>query len=283
MLNTLHTLSTESTRNTVNALNASGPNDAHPHPAVPRTPARPLSRFGAALRSEWVKLATVRSPRVIAALTIVVGGFAAFLVARFVTDEVITVANVFGFSAVFTAVFAAVSGILIYTADAENHTITQTFAAQPRRSVVVGAKAAITAGFTAMLGLTGLAAGALGAMLGGVEAGDTSTMPSTIMWATGFAVLAGLLGLGIGLIARQSAAAISGVLVWWLVIENLVTAFASERLVRFMPFFAGNGMLDIVDEGERMAFDRPTTTLIFAAYAIAALAIGALTTARTDP
>jgi len=220
---------------------------------------------------------------VIAALTVLVGGFASFLVARFVTDEVITVANVFGFSAVFTAVFAAVSGILIHTAEAEHHTITQTLAAQPRRSILVAAKASTTAGFTAMLALSGLAAGAVGAMLGGVEAGDTSTIPATIVWATGFAVLAGILGLGIGLIARQNAAAISGVLVWWLVIENLVAVFAPERVVRFMPFFAGNGMLEIVDEGERIALDRPITALIFASYAIAALAVGALVIDRTDP
>lgn len=264
-------------------LNTSPSTNAAPHPTPLDTAARRSAGFAAALRSEWVKLATVRSPRVIAILTILVGGSAAFLVAHFVTDEVITVANVFGFSAVFTAVFAAVSGILIHTAEAEHHTITHTFAAQPRRSIVVAAKATATAGFTAVLGLSGLAAGAVGAMLGGVEAGDTSTIPTTIVWAIGFAVLAGVLGLGIGLIARQSAAAISGVLVWWLVIENLVTAFAPERVVRFLPFFAGNGMLEIVDEGERIAFDRPVTTLIFAGYAAASLLIGTVVVHRSDP
>ena len=84
-------------------------------------------------------------------------------------------------------------------------------------------------------------------------------------------------------VARQSAAAISGVLVWWLVVENLVSVFAPERVVRLMPFFAGNGMLEIVDEGERIAYDRPITALIFAGYALASLAIGAAVTARTDP
>ena len=252
------------------------------HPTLTSASVQRPARFSAALRSEWLKLVTVRSPRVIAGLTVLVGGSAAFLVARFVTDEVVTVANVFGFSAVFTAVFAAVTGILIHTADAEHHTITQTFAAQPQRSIVVAAKAATTAGFTATLGLSGLAAGAVGAMLGGVEVGDTSTIPATIVWATGFAVLAGILGLGIGLIARQSAAAISGVLVWWLVIENLVAVFAPERVVRFMPFFAGNGMLEIVD-GEQIAFDRPATTLIFGAYAMAALLIGSIVVHRSDP
>ena len=265
------------------ALDTRPPTGTTPYPAQTRSSVQRPARFRAAWRSEWVKLATVRSPRVIGALTALVGGFAAFAVARFVTDEEITVANVFGFSAVFTAVFAAVSGILIHTADAEHHTITQTFAAQPRRSIVVAAKAATTAGFTAILGLSGLAAGAFGAWLGGVEAGDTSTIPATIVWATGFAVLAGILGLGIGLIARQSAAAISGVLVWWLVIENLVSVFAPERVVRFMPFFAGNGMLDIVDEGERIAFDRTITTLIFGGYAVAAMLVGWVVVHRSDP
>lgn len=259
------------------------PNETIVHRNPIRISAQRPAGLGAAWRSEWLKLATVRSPRVIAGLTILVGGFAAFAVARFVTDEVVTVSNVFGFSAVFTAVFAAVSGILVHTADAEHRTITQTFGAQPRRNVVVAAKAATTAGFVAMLGLSGLAAGAVGAMLGGVEAGDTATIPATIVWATGFAVLAGILGLGIGLIARQSAAAISGVLVWWLVIENLVGVFAPERVVRFMPFFAGNGMLEIVDEGERIPFDRPVTALIFAGYAAAALLIGLVVTHRSDP
>ena len=116
-----------------------------------------------------------------------------------------------------------------------------------------------------------------------VEAGDTSTIPTTIVWATGFTVLAGVLGLGIGLIARHGTAAISGLLVWWLVIENMVAAFAPERVVRFMPFFAGNGMRRIADEGEVQAFDPPTSALIFGTYAVAALLIGLVAVQRTDP
>ena len=241
---------------------------------------RASGRFVAAWRSELVKLATIRSSRAILALAIVVGGTASFMVARFVTDEVITVANVFGFSAVFTAVFAAVSGILTYTAEAEHNTAQHTFAAEPRRSIVIGAKTAVSVTYTAALALAGLAAGAA---LAGVETGDTSSIPTTIAWATGFAVLAGVLGLGIGLITRHSAAAISGVLIWWLVVENLVAVFAPERIVRLMPFVAGNGMLEIVDEGEQIAYERPVTTLIFAGYVLAALIIGTIITARTDP
>ncbi len=241
------------------------------------------SALGSALRSEVVKLSTVRSFRAIAALTILVGGFAAFAVAWLVTDQVITVANVFGFSAVFTAVFAAVSGIVAHTAEAEHGTAAQSFAAQPRRSVVVAAKTITVVGYTALLGLAGLAAGALGAALAGVELGDTSTIPATVGWATGFATLSGVLGLGIGLIARQSAAAISGLLVWWLVVESLVAVFAPERYVRFLPFYAGNGMLALADEGDPATFDRPVTALVFAGYAVVALLAGSIVVHRSDP
>ncbi len=239
--------------------------------------------LAAALHSEALKLTTLHSYRAILGLTIGVGGFAAFAVARLVTDEEITVANVFAFSAVFTAVFAAVSGILLHTAEDEHGTITQTFAAQPRRIVVVSAKAITVTVLAALLGLAGLAAGALGAVLGGAEAGDTAPIPASIGWATGYAAIAGNLGLGIGLIARQSAAAMSGLLVWWLVVENLVVAFAPERYVRFLPFFAGNGMLAIADEGETIAYDRPISALIFAGYALAALVIGIVVVHRSDP
>jgi len=261
-------------------------NGIEPAPAVPSSrgssPSKPR-RVSAALRSEWIKLTTIRFPRAILALTVLVGGLASFMVARFVTDQVVTVANVFGFSAVFTAVFAAVSGILIYTGEAEHHTTQHTFAAEPRRSIVIAAKTVTTSVYTAVLCLSGLAAGAAGAALGGVEMGDTSTIPTTVAWATGFAVLAGVLGLGIGLIARHSAAAISGLLVWWLVVENLVAAFAPDRIVRLMPFTAGNAMLDITNEEGLVVFDRPITALIFAGYALSALLIGALITGRTDP
>lgn len=72
-------------------------------------------------------------------------------------------------------------------------------------------------------------------------------------------------------------------LVWWLVVESLVSAFAPARVVSFMPFVAGNGMLDIAPEGEEIAFTRPTTALIFAGYALGALLLGAAVINRTDP
>ena len=252
-------------------------------PATDRAPTRRGPGFAAALRSETVKLATVRSYRAIAAPTVVVGGFAAFAVAAFVTDEVLTVAGVFSFSTVFTGVFAAVAGILTITTEAEYRTLPQTYAAQPRRHRVIVAKTVTVTVFAAALAVAGLAAGALGATVGGIEMGDTSTIPSTVGWSVGFATLAGMLGLGIGLIARHSAAAISGLLVWWLVVESLAAVFIDARYARFLPFVAGNGMLGISNHDNVAAFPPATSTLIFAGYAAAALVIGIVVTQRSDP
>lgn len=252
-------------------------------PATDRAPTGRGPGIAAALRSETVKLTTVRSYRAIAALTVIVGGFAAFAVAALVTDEVLTVAGVFSFSTVFTAVFAAVAGILTITTEAEHRTLPQTYAAQPRRHVVIAAKTATVTVSSAALAVAGLAAGALGATIGGIEMGDTSTIPSTVGWSVGFATLAGLLGLGIGLIARQSAAAISGLLVWWLVVESLATVFINARYARFLPFVAGNGMLGIINEDEANVFPPATSALIFTGYAAAAVVIGIVVTHRSDP
>jgi hypothetical protein len=47
------------------------------------------------------------------------------------------------------------------------------------------------------------------------------------------------------MIVRHSAAAISGLIVWWLVIENLMAAFLPATALRFMPFAAGIELLPI--------------------------------------
>ncbi len=70
---------------------------------------------------------------------------------------------------------------------------------------------------------------------------------------------------------------------WWLVVESLVSVFAPDRYVRFLPFVAGNGMIGIVGEGEAPPFERPVTALIFAGYAAAALLLGMVVVQRTDP
>ena len=236
-----------------------------------------VRRLGRALVSECIRLTTVRAYRAIAALTVTVGTLVTWGVARYVDDEPMTVATLFLFASVFTAVFAAVAGILLFSTEAQHGSLGPTLSAQPRRWVVATAKATITAVFGAALGLVGVASGLLGGVLGGIPAGDTSTILESSLWAVAFTTLSALLGLGVGMIARHSTAAISGLLVWWLVVENLLAVFLDPQLSRFLPFAAGNGLLQIViDDPDALAvaLSLPQNAAVFGGYALLALVVG---------
>ena len=88
-------------------------------------------------------------------------------------------------------------------------------------------------------------AGVVGAVAGGLEMGDTSAMAATTLWALLYIALAALIGLGVGMIVRHSAGAISGLLVWSFVVENLLSLFVPAEVARFLPFCAGTGLLAV--------------------------------------
>lgn len=238
-----------------------------------------------ATRSEWIKLSTIRSHKVIAALTLVVSAFVSWALARFAVSEAATTAEVFTFATVFVAVFAAIAGIMIYSSEVQHGTMAPTLTAQPARSLIAGSKTIVATIFGAFLGLVGLAAGILGAQVAGLPLGDVSSMITAGGQALLFSTLAAILGLGIGMIARHSTPAISGLLVWWLVVENLLTVFVNEQYSRFLPFVAGSGLLGAEQPGEPVSALALTTTqngLVFGAYAVATLAIGMVVFSRRD-
>ncbi len=241
----------------------------------------------AALRSEWIKLSTIRSNRAILGLTAAIGASVAFAVAKLMTDEVLLVSEVFVFSTLFTSMIAAVAGILIFTSEVQYGTLAPTLTAQPTRWMIALSKMAVAALFGAVLGLAGMSAGFAGAWLGGLEMGATSTMLETATWAVLYTSVAAVLGLGVGLIARHSSVAISGLLIWALVVENLLDAFIPAEYSRFLPFLAGDEMLGIAVETETTdsivaVLTRGQGALVFGFYAFMAMTIGTVLLNRRD-
>ncbi|MGH1490123.1 MAG: ABC transporter permease subunit [Acidimicrobiales bacterium] len=285
MTTTLSPITTDSNTTTRSTQNNSTPSN---NIAASRTALDSVKAIPTTLNAEWIKLRSLRSNKAIIALTAAVGGFMTWAIATYVTDEVLTITEVFTAATVFTAVFAAVGGILLFTSESQHGTLAPALTAQPARAVIAVSKTVIAAGFGAVLGAVGLAAGYAGAYLGPIATGDTSTMLSTSLWAIGFASLASVLGLGIGMIARLSTAAVSGLLVWWLVVENLVGVFLAERFARFMPFTAGNGMLGSGGNGgpgegvSELALTTTENALVFGGYAAVALVIGTVLLYRRD-
>lgn len=254
-------------------------------PGVKRPPAHRVASLRPTLVSEAIKLVSVRSNLALLGLTVAVGGLATWAVARYVTGEPLIVANPFTFSVVFIAVFAAIAGIVAFTAEAQHGTLGPTLVAGPSRSVLAIAKTTLVAGVGALLGAAGLTAGIVGAWLGGIGVGDTTGMIATSVASIGFTVLAAVLGLGVGMIARHGTVAISGLLVWWLVAENLLTVILDPSLACFLPFAAGHGLIGIAPDAPdaiAVALTRSQNAMVFGGYALAALVLGTVLLHRRD-
>jgi len=239
------------------------------------------------LRSEWIKVSSLRMSRVILGLTVAINGLASWATATFVTDEVLTVAEVYIYPAVLTSVLAAIAAILVFTSEAQHGTLAVTLTARPARWVIALAKTVTAIALGLVLGAVGMAVGFLGALSAGIDLGDTASMPSTTAWTLLFTSLAALIGLGVGMIVRHSAGAVSGFLVWWFVAENLIRAFAPPRSVHFLPFEAGYRILEVGSDFDTpeilaTALTRPQYALVFGGWAVLSLVIGTTLLHRRD-
>lgn len=248
---------------------------------------RPAGHLAAVLRSERIKATTVRANQVLVTSSAIIGLLISWATAAFVTDDVLTAADVFVYPTLLTAVLAAIAGVLLFTTEVQHGTLPAALTAHPSRWPVVAAKSLVATGFGLVLGVVGLTAGFVGALAGGLEVGDTSGMVTTVLWALLYTVGAALLGLGVGMVVRHSAGAVSGLLVWWLVVEGMVVSFAPVQVVRFVPFDAGARTLGIETD-----MDRPEVVAarlanavhasIFWGYVIAALVLGTVLLVRRD-
>jgi len=252
-----------------------------------RTRRHDVAALPAVLQSEYIKLTSLRSNTAIAVLTGLIGFFATWATAALVKDEVLVVSDVFVYSTFLTAVIAAITAILTVTSEIQYGTLASALTAQPARWVLVAAKTVMAVRIGLVLGVIGMVTGTAGAFLGGLDAGDTGSMVTTASWALTFTVLASVLGLGVGLVVRHSAAAISGLIVWWLVVENLVWAFLPETVSRFLPFYAGGALLGVdidttTPETIAVALSRTQDALVFGGYAAVALLVGTVLLYRRD-
>jgi ABC-2 type transport system permease protein len=259
---------------------------------IERSPRDDVASVRPALRSEWIKVSSLRSNVVILAMAPVVGVLLSWILAVFVktdpdTHLPFTIGDTFIFSTWLTTVLAAIMGTLLFTSEVQHGTIANVVTALPARWVTVAAKSTIAAGFGLAMGVLGMIGGLSGAILGGLDKGDTSGMAATALWGLLLTTLAPVFGLGVGMIIRHSSAAITALLVWALVLENLVRTLIPVNIARLMPFSAAGGMLGIsqaTDTPETIAaaLTRVQDALLFGGYAMALLAAGTLLFYRRD-
>ena len=265
--------------------------DPRPPPAT-RQMSDAVAAVPAALRSEWIKLRSLRSTPGLLAAVVGIGVLLSWILATFVktdpnTHLPFTIGETFVFSTWLTMVLAIVMGTLSFASEVQHGTLATAVTTQPARWVIVAAKAIVGSGLGLAMGVLGMAAGLGGAILGGLGAGDTSGSLATAGWGLLLTALAPLLGLGIGMIIRHSAGAVTGVLVWALVIENLMKSFAPATFTRLLPFSAAAGLLGIKTAGDNAetmaaALTRVQDAFVFSGYVALAIAIGTALLYRKD-
>jgi ABC-2 type transport system permease protein len=246
------------------------------------------------IRSEWIKLRTVRMNFVLFILGVAFPVIVSVLVSSLVDIDDLKISDVAGIvtgSSVVTALLLGVVGAVSISAEFAHGTIRPTFAATPKRMRVLIAKAIVTALFAAVaealvvvfcFAVSSAIASSRGATL---SLSDQPEARAALIGIVVFAVIVSLLGFGIGMVIRNTPAAVAVLILWPLVVENIILAILSAAGVhnpqKFLPYISGFG-LGNPDAPSSESLSRVAGGLYFAAVTAVVAIAGALITSRRD-
>ena len=241
-----------------------------------------------AIRSEWIKLSTVSVTWVLAIIALAFPLVVTILTAVF-AEDVFSGQDLAGLVAGLTIVSAmllAVVAAIAVTSEFGHGTIRPTFAALPDRIRPLLAKPIVQVAVTLALTVaTVVSCWILGAVLSGdsPSLGDGTALPA-LVGVVALAVGLTLLGYGLGLLIRNSPAAICILLLWPLIAEGLIagllSAAGAEGAVKFLPYSAGFNMA--LTDTDPDSFGRVVGGLYFFAWVIVIGVLGVVSARRRD-
>jgi ABC-2 type transport system permease protein len=219
--------------------------------------------FGGVLRSEWIKLRSLRSTvwcyLIIVVLTIGLGLLIASALpaptagapapTHDVQQSTWVTASTLGIG--FAQLVSAVLGALVITGEYGTGMIRSTFAAVPKRLPAIVAKGLVFAATTFVVALVGLVITAVATAPLLPAKGITADFGDGKVWlalvgGAGYVALIGLLAFGIGLIIRSSAGGIAAALGLVLVVPTILQILAGVTraiwpadVAAFLPSSAG--------------------------------------------
>ncbi len=254
-------------------------------------------RWRNVIRGEWIKFRSVRSTKI----TVLASGAAMVLLgiifsmtagsdepaqgpAALLTDPVQLALGASDMSAMIIGVL----GVLLVAGEYSTGLIRTTIAAVGDRLKVLGSKAVVLAGVSAVVvAISSVLALWLGQA---VYAGDQATMAFTdpdivgvVLGTTTYLVGIGLIGLALGAILRSTAAAI-GLLVGGVFIVpglmNLLPDWFTDNVLQFMPSEAGSAMMSTVSDPDLLSTGAAYG--VFAAWVVGLLGVAAVLMKRRD-
>lgn len=255
--------------------------------------------FPRVVRSEWLKLKTLRSTWIALVLAIVVMVLAAGLIGHHMygrlndprffggdrgeRDPIANPLHGFGVSQLIIGVL----GVLVVTGEYATGMIRATFGAVPKRLPVLAAKLAVMAmvGFVTMLVAVLASFFTAQAFLGRYSVSLTAPHAFQVILAlAGYLTLVGLLGLALGFIVRSTAGGIAGLVGILLVAPGILAALDtswSRTASKYLPINAGQSMFANPTYGQG-DLSPAVGTVVMLAWVIAAVGAAVVVVSRRD-
>jgi ABC-2 type transport system permease protein len=236
------------------------------------------------ITNEVLKLRTVRGPLLLLAgaqLVIIAGASGLFVSGADISASRTVQAAVA--HAGLVSLFSLVLGIIGMAGEYRHRTITDTYLSTPDRGRVEAAKLAVYAGAGALFGVVSVVVATITTAVwlaikgGSLDLADGDlwrTLVGCVGWNAGFAAI----GVGIGALIRNQAAAVAVALAWLALVEGIVGQLLGTGLSRWLPFASGVAMEGIDSNGLSQAGG----TLVVAAYSLIFAVVAVSTTVRRD-
>ena len=227
-----------------------------PGPGAPASGGTGLAGFGRLLRCEWTKIWSVRSTAWSLAI-LVVGGIglsaliAGVMAAHWDTlsaadRQAITVKGAYGSGLSFAQLPMGVLGVLVITSEYGTGMIRSSLLAVPRRTPLLAAKATVFAVVAFVAGeLLAFASVPLAKATIGSRVPESLSDPATLRAAIGaglYLAVLGLISLAVGAMIRHTAAAITAIIVIFVVfgdLSQLLPGSVGRHINAYMPANAG--------------------------------------------
>ena len=213
----------------------------------------------ALIRSEWLKLRTVRSNITMACFAVVLPLAITLLTTAFIgidsVDDRTVSATLLGSGSLSVLLFGII-GVLAITQEYSQGTIRLTLAANPRRTRVFVAKgivlAILSGGLTAFIILVGNTAGeAILDSRGAIGKLSNDKMGQAYLAMIALSILVSLLGMAIGTLTRNPPSAVTVLVLWPLLVESLIGGLLSviinDAIFEWLPFQTGLNALRLED------------------------------------